>query len=282
MQHLVDQHTLINGRRIAHGVLGQGEPVVLMHGTPSSSLIWRDVAPALATAGYRVHVYDLLGFGLSERPRDPATDTSVSAQVPVLTLLLDTWGLDTCHLIAHDIGGAVATQLALKSPERVRSLTLIDVVSFDSWPSPRTRAQMQAGLDSLIQAPDAQHRAHFREWLLSAVHNTDKLAATALDTYLDFISGTIGQASLFQHQIRHYDAAHTAPFAARYAELGQRPTQILWGADDAWQVVDWAHKLHAAIPGSELHIMDECGHFAMEDQPDQVLALLQDFLLRQR
>ena len=56
-----------------------------------------------------------------------------------------------------------------------------------------------------------------------------------------------GKAVIFQHQIRHYDAVHTAPFAARYAELGQRPTQILWGAEDAWQVVDWAHKLHAAL-----------------------------------
>lgn len=58
--------------------------------------------------------------------------------------------------------------------------------------------------------------------------------------------------------------------------------QILWGANDAWQVVDWAHKLHAAITGSELHIIEECGHFAMGDQPERVSELVLNFLNRSR
>ncbi|MEH6739629.1 MAG: alpha/beta fold hydrolase, partial [Sulfitobacter sp.] len=70
MKHIVVDHTLINNTRIAHGVHGAGEPVVLIHGTPSSSYIWRNVMPHLVTAGYQVHVFDLLGYGLSERPWD--------------------------------------------------------------------------------------------------------------------------------------------------------------------------------------------------------------------
>lgn len=57
---------------------------------------------------------------------------------------------------------------------------MIDVVSFDSWPSGRTRQQMKAGLDKLIKAPDAEHRAHFRDWLLSTVRNKARLTDTAL------------------------------------------------------------------------------------------------------
>lgn len=75
MAHLVDQHVIINGTRITHGVHGDGEPVVLLHGTPSSSYIWRNILPTLVEAGYKVHVYDLLGYGLSERPQDPSIDT---------------------------------------------------------------------------------------------------------------------------------------------------------------------------------------------------------------
>ena len=65
MNHIVTGHTLINDTRIAYGVHGSGEPVVLIHGTPSSSYIWRNVMPHLVAAGYQVHVFDLLGYGLS-------------------------------------------------------------------------------------------------------------------------------------------------------------------------------------------------------------------------
>jgi pimeloyl-ACP methyl ester carboxylesterase len=280
MTHLVNQHCVINGHRIAHGVHGNGDPVVLMHGTPSSSYIWRNVLPTLVAAGYKVHVYDLLGFGLSERPHDAQVDTSVTGQVPIFEALLEVWGLTDLHVIAHDIGGGIAQRFGIQSPERLRSLTMIDVVSFDSWPSSRTRQQMQAGLEQLIKAPDADHRSHFRDWLLSTVQNKTRLTETAMQIYLDFISGPVGQGSFFQHQVRHYDPRHTNDMAPRYAELGQGPVQLIWGADDAWQVVDWAHKLHAAIPGSQLHVLEDCGHFAMEDQPEQIAALLVDFLNR--
>lgn len=280
MAHLVDRHALINGTRIAHGVHGDGPPVVLLHGTPSSSYIWRNVLPTLVEAGYKVYVYDLLGYGLSERPYDPSIDTSVTGQVPIFEGLLDVWGLEDVHVIAHDIGGGVAQRFGIQSPERLRSLTMIDVVSFDSWPSSRTREQMQAGLENLIQASDADHRAHFRDWLYSTVQNKERLAETSMETYLDFICGPVGQGSFFQHQVMHYDPKHTNEVAPRYGELGQKPVQLIWGADDAWQVIDWAYRLQDAIPGSELHKVENCGHFAMEDQPEEISALLIDFLAR--
>jgi len=280
MTQLVDQHVLVSGTRIAHGVHGDGTPVVLLHGTPSSSYIWRNILPTLVAAGYKVHVYDLLGYGLSERPRDPAIDTSVTGQVPILEGLLDVWGLDDVHLIAHDIGGGIAQRFGIQFPERLRSLTMLDVVSFDSWPSKRTREQMQAGLETLIKANDATHREHFRDWLYSTVQNKKRLAATSMEIYLDFICGPVGQGSFFKHQVMQYDPKHTDEIAPRYGELGQRPVQLIWGADDAWQAVDWAHKLRAAIPGSELHVLENCGHFSMEDQPERISALLVDFLGR--
>ncbi|MBK1724796.1 alpha/beta hydrolase [Thiocystis violacea] len=278
MPHIVTDHVIVQGMRIAYGVHGAGEPVVLLHGTPSASLIWRNVMPRLVEAGYQVHVFDLLGYGHSERPWDPAVDTSISGQVPILEGMLAHWGLDSVHLVAHDFGGGIAQRFAVFFPERLRSLTLIDTVSFDSYPSPRTREQMAAGLDTLTRMPDAEHRAHFRDWLLGAVYHQERFASETLETYLGLISGPIGQASLFQHQIAHYDPKHTLEVAPRLAELATIPVQILWGENDAWQQVDWAHKLHAAIPGSVLHLIPECGHFAMEDQPDAISRLIGRFL----
>ncbi|KAF7554634.1 hypothetical protein G7Z17_g2811 [Cylindrodendrum hubeiense] len=282
MQPIATDNALIKGNRIAYGLYGTGEPVVLIHGTPSSSLIWRNIVPKLVAAGYKVHVFDLLGYGLSERPWDPSVDTSMSGQIPILEGLLALWKLDSAHIVAHDIGGGIAQQFSVFSPERVRSLTLIDVVSFDSYPSKRTKEQMQNGLEALIKTNDDDHRNHFKDWLLSAVHNPQAFADTSLDTYLGYISGPIGQASLFQHQVRHYDPKHTMEISGRLHELGNLPVQLVWGANDTWQVTDWAHKLHDAIPGSQLHIVENAGHFSLEDQPEKISQLLVSFLATKR
>lgn len=278
MNQLITEQVVVNGHRIASGTQGQGEPVVFLHGTPSSSLIWRNVAPRVAQQGFRVHVFDLLGFGLSERPQDPQVDTSMSAQVGILLAMLDHWGLDRFRLVAHDIGGGIAQRFGIFHPGRLTSLTMIDTVSYDSYPSPRTKQQMAQGLAALAKAPDDAHRSHFRDWLLGAVHDRQRFADGPLETYLDYISGWIGQPSLFQHQVRHYDPVHTLEVADRLSELGRLPVQLIWGADDAWQVVDWAHKLHRAIPGSRLTVLEECGHFAPEDQPEQIAALVLDHI----
>ncbi|KEY65734.1 hypothetical protein S7711_05564 [Stachybotrys chartarum IBT 7711] len=275
---IVSENALIRGSRIAYGIHGSGTPVVLIHGTPSSSLIWRNIVPKLVQAGYKVHVFDLLGFGLSERPWDSSIDTSISGQVPVLEGLLSHWGLEKIHMVAHDIGGGIAQRFSVLFTERVLSLTMIDVVSFDSYPSKRTKQQMEAGLEALIREPHDEHRAHFKEWLLSAVQNPTRLEQTGLDDYLDYICGPIGQASLFEHQIRHYDPKHTMEIAGRLGELEKIPVQLIWGADDAWQVVDWARRLQAAIPGSRLHIVEDAGHFSLEDQPERISELLTSFL----
>ncbi len=223
MSDLVSENIIINGHRIAHGTHGVGEPVVLIHGTPSSSFIWRNVAPKLVDAGRKVHLFDLLGYGSSERPWDPAVDTSVSGQVPILKRLMAHWGLDQAHIVAHDIGGGVGQRFCIFNPTMAMSLTLIDTVSFDSWPSKRTDEQMKAGLDVLIKKPDEEHRAHFRDWILSTVHDKDGIRAGSLETFVNIISGPVGQASLFQHQVRHYDHKHTSELSDRLGELGKLP-----------------------------------------------------------
>ncbi len=277
MTELTPNAALIGGHRIACGSHGTGTPLILIHGTPSFSHIWRNVVPDLVAAGHRIFVYDLLGFGRSERPADPAVDTSVSAQVPILEALMDHWNLETAHIVAHDIGGAVAQRFGIFHSGKVRTLTLIDTVSFDSWPSARTREQMQAGLDALIQAPEAEHRVHFRTWLETTVADVERFRADGLEAYLDMISGTVGQASYFQHQMRHYDPRHTVEISDRLGDLAALPVQILWGEDDAWQVPDWAYRLHTAIPGSSLRILPHCGHFAMEDKPAEIAAQIAAF-----
>ena len=280
MDPLATQNVLINGNRIAYGIFGDGEPVILLHGTPFSSLVWHDIVPNLVQAGYKVHLFDLLGYGLSERPWNQSVDTSPTAQVPILEGLLSFWNLNKVHFVAHDFGGAIAQRFGIRSPERIKSLTLLDTVSFDSYPSPRTKKLMENGLENMITASDPNHRAHFREWILSGVYEKEKFASEGggLDTFLEYISGPIGQSSYFQHQIRHYDPKHTMEIADQLPKLGQVPVHIIWGANDAWQVVDWAFKLHKTIPGSKLDIVEGAGHFSQHDKPEEISRLIIGFL----
>jgi len=95
----------LSGGEIAYDVLGFGPPILLVHGTPSRSYIWRDVALRLADR-FSVYAFDLLGFGQSERRE--GLDLSISAQACLLAELVETLGLDTPSIAGHDIGGAIA------------------------------------------------------------------------------------------------------------------------------------------------------------------------------
>jgi pimeloyl-ACP methyl ester carboxylesterase len=91
-------------------MFGEGPPLVPTHGTPSRSLVWRQIAPALADS-HTVYVLDLLGFGASERHVDQ--DVSLIAHAEVLADLIERWGIDRPALIGHNIGGAVVSRAHL-------------------------------------------------------------------------------------------------------------------------------------------------------------------------
>ena len=100
---------------IAFDVSGDGSPVVLVHGTPSRAAVWRQVVPTLADT-HRVFVFDLLGFGDSERRLDQ--DVSIAAHGRVLRELVELWGLVDPAVVGHDIGGATA----VRAPDRRRAV----------------------------------------------------------------------------------------------------------------------------------------------------------------
>ena len=128
----LDRTTEAHGRTVRHGVLGEGPDVVLCHGTPWSSWLWGDVAHDLAR-DRRVHVWDMPGFGASSK--DPVHPVTVARQGEVLAELLTRWGPDTPHVVAHDVGGAVASRAHLLHDVPFASLALVDVVAVRPWGS---------------------------------------------------------------------------------------------------------------------------------------------------
>lgn len=275
MVELLDSEVIVNGARLAYRDRGAGEPVVFLHGTPSHSFIWRDIVPEVERAGHRVVLFDLLGYGQSERPL--THDTSVRGQVDVLKGLLQHLGIDQFCLVAHDIGGAIAQLLATAEPARVRRLMLIDTVSYDSWPSKTWQVIIRDHLHDYAAMPASDFEAMLTRQLQMTVTNPGRMSGAVLDAYLAPHRSALGQTSFFEHQVRHYDSSPTQQVAPALAHLTM-PVRLLWGAQDAWQPLTYAKRLAADIPGSDLVVINNGGHILMEDQPERVRSELFSFL----
>ncbi|NIE87634.1 MULTISPECIES: alpha/beta hydrolase [unclassified Burkholderia] len=271
--NLARADVLIDGRRIATGHVGEGPPLVLVHGTPAHSIVWRNVIPACREAGFSVHWFDLLGFGESECPVD--ADTSVAEQARLLQRLLEHWSLDAVHLVGHDIGGVAALLYAMNAGERLRSLTIADAPGYDSWPSPPWR-EFRDDYQRFARVDAERHRELMTRQLKMAVHDKSRMTGELLACYLKPISGVIGQSGFYRNQVAHYDSRYTADFGERLPKLAL-PVQILWGAQDEWQPLDYAYRLQSDIPGAVLNVLDACGHFLMEDDPSGVARHIVDF-----
>lgn len=275
MAQLLDREVVLDGVRLAYRDHGDGEPVVFLHGTPSHSFIWRAVVPEVERAGYRVVMFDLLGYGRSERTL--SRDTSVRGQLDVLHGLLRHLGIDDFSLVGHDIGGAIAKLAAVAEPHRVRRLMLVDTVSYDSWPSETWQAIVRDHLDDYAAMPAGDFEAMLTRQLRMTVANPDHMSGEVLEAYLAPHRSTLGRASFFEHQVRHYDSGYTQQVVPALASLTM-PVRLLWGAEDTWQPVSYAERLAADIPDAELVVVDDAGHFLMEDDPARVRDEVLDFL----
>lgn len=245
-------------------------PVVLLHGTPFSSYVWRAVARALAR-DHRVFVWDMPGYGASEQRA--GQDVSLAAQARVFTGLLGHWGLERPQVVAHDFGGCVALRAYLLHGARYRSLALVDPVALAPWGSPAYRL-LGAHSEVFAQLPSALHRALVREYVSSASH--PGLRPGVLDRLVEPWTGERGQPA-FYRQIEQNDQRFTDEIQGRYGEL-ELPVLICWGAEDSWIPPARGRELADLIPGSGLRLISGAGHLVQEDAPAELTATLRDHL----
>ena len=257
----------------AAGTRGAGEPLVFLHGFPTSSHLWADVVP-LVPAGHRIVVVDLLGFGRSDPPA--GRDISLRGHAERVLALLDALRINFACLVGHDIGGGVAQHLAVHAPTRVSRLCLIDSVAFDAWPAREVK---------LARAMSPLTRHLPATWLLSIVRAdlmrgfvAPDRAARAVDRYLRPFATPEGRDVLMAH-LGALDATETVALAPRLAQLVQ-PTAVLWGASDPFLSPALGEQLRAAIPRATLDVVPDAGHFVPEEAPERVARGLGDLLER--
>jgi haloalkane dehalogenase len=246
---------------------GDGEPVVLMHGIPVSSFLYRKVLPLLAERGLRGVAFDLPGLGLAEKPE--GFDYSWSGLGRWTGEAIDALDLDRCHLVLHDIGGPIGLEWGLRNRERVRSLTvldtLIDVAHF------RRVWSMDLAAPPLIGPLwVATIRPPVARWLFYMQGIGDRSATPAheVDAHIALLHRD-GGGSSFRKIVRGFELTEDKE---RFYMEGLRevdwPATILWGERDPALGEDRRRAFEDAL-GIESKVIP-AKHFLQEDQAPAV------------
>jgi pimeloyl-ACP methyl ester carboxylesterase len=247
------------GRDVAWQRTGSGPPVVLCHGTPFSSAIWRPYAQALSN-DHTVYVWDMPGYGASSKAAAHAVDLGVQGEL--LADLLAEWGLDRPHVIAHDLGGAVSLRAHVLHGARYRSLMLVDVVAIPPTGSPFFKfVQEHPGL--LAGLPEYIHAALVTAYIQAASHRG--LRPDDLEELVAPWITADGQPA-FYRQIEQTDERYLAEIQPRLGEI-DIPVRIVWGRDDTWIAPDVGRRLRGLIPTATLQTVDAAGHLVHYDAP---------------
>ena len=263
----VDEHDL----RVAYyeaGVGNGGPPVVLLHGIPTWSFLWRHVVAGLAEDRH-VIAPDLLGYGNSAM--HDGFDRSIRAQEVMLAGLIEMQQAETVSLVGHDIGGGVALRYAVHTPDAVDQLVLSNAVAYDSWP-----------IDSVVElgvptVPESQ--PDLIDQLLGMAFSEEFMVASPEPAFVDGMkapwASDRGRRSLVRNAIS-LNTNHTTELdpTAVTAE-----TLLLWGADDHAQPMGYAERLADDIAEATVSGLENASHWLMEDRREEYVRRLQSFLV---
>jgi haloalkane dehalogenase len=246
---------------------GEGDPVVLMHGIPVSSYLYRKVLPLLAERGLRGVAFDLPGLGLAEKPE--SFDYSWSGLGRWTGDAIDALEIDRCHLVLHDIGGPIGLEWALRNRERVRTLTvldtLIDVAHFNRvWSMDLAAPPLIGPLwVATIRPPVAR-------WLfyLQGIADRSSTPAHEVDAHIALLHREGGGRS-FRRIVRGFELTEEKErfYVDGLREAGW-PASILWGERDPALGAD-RRRAFEDVLGVEAKVLP-AKHFLQEDQAPAV------------
>jgi haloalkane dehalogenase len=246
---------------------GDGDPVVLMHGVPVSSFLYRKVLPLLADQGLRGVAFDLPGLGLAGRPTD--FDYTWTGLGRWTGEAIEALGIGRCHLVLHDIGGPIALEWALRNRGRVKTLTVLDtLLEVDGFRRHWTMASL--GVPVVGWFLLATNRGPAARWLFYSNGIADRSATLPheVDAHLALLRRGDG-GSAFRRIVRGFEPTaekqHLYIGGLRDAEW---PARILWGRDDPALGEDQRKPIEQAL-GVEATIL-HAKHFLQEDQAPAV------------
>lgn len=248
-----------------------GSPVVLVHGFGASSFSWRHVMPALAEH-HPVVAVDLFGFGLTSRPREKSS-YSRTAQVELLSELLDRLGWDSAHFVGHSYGGGLVMSLAHTEPAKVRSLVLVGSTSPEYGDTRRKPFVVRPVASVFVRT--LLRPGFVRRSLTRSFYDDEAVTDELVTSYLERVR--------IEGAVRAYAGlTGPAPRDARFADLSYeeiaQPTLLVWGSDDVLITVAEGRAAAEQMPRATFVEIDDCGHLPMEERPDRLVAEVLPFL----
>jgi haloalkane dehalogenase len=256
-----------DGLRLAHIDTGEGRPVLMLHGEPTWSYLWRKVVPPVLEAGHRVILPDLPGFGRSDKPIDEDWYT-YDRHVAAIKALVEDLDLRDATFVLHDWGGPIGMRVAVELADRVSRLVLMDTGLFTGS----------------VPMSDAWHR------FAAFVERVEELPV-----------GLVVRRGCFTDPGDAVAVAYDAPFVNEAAKAGarafpplvlklrarstlealrddRREILMLWGAEDRPLPPEQGDAFAAQLGRPAPRRIDGAGHFLQEDQGEQIGALIAAFL----
>jgi len=270
----------INGVTVHYKEAGQGDTaLLLLHGFASSTYSWREVMEPLAEDA-RIVAFDRPAFGLTERPMpgdfpDGVNPYTADAQVDLTVGLMDALGIERGVLVGNSAGGTIATYTALRYPERVKALVLVDAAIYSgggssSWVRPLLTSPQARRIGPLLVR-------NIRDWGYqfgqSAWHDPARFTDEIWANYSKPLQAENWDRALWELT----QASRPLGLDQRLEELAV-PVLVITGDDDRIVPTEQSIRLAGEIPGAELVVIPNCGHVPQEECPDAFLAAMAEFL----
>jgi pimeloyl-ACP methyl ester carboxylesterase len=253
---------------------GQGAPVVLLHGVPTSSFLYRKVIPALAEQGLRGVAFDFPGLGLAERPRQ--LDYTWSGLAGWTGEALDALEIDRCHLVVHDIGGPIGCEWAVRSPDRVLSLTALNcMLGLTAFRRPWTMAPFAVPVLGWAWLRSLNPWAFSRVFYLQGVANRTAVPNSDVHAHYELLKRD-DRGRAFLRIMRGFEITE-AKQDLLWDGLAKRqyPTRIVWGERDPAIPLEQMHEAQKALRVDD-PILLPAKHFLQEDQATAVAQAIAD------
>lgn len=274
MEKIPMKQISVDGINISYSEKGKGDPLVLVHGIPTSSFLWRNMIGELSTHG-KVIALDLPGFGFSDPPRNG--DYTISKYASLLKSFLESLSIEQATLVCHDYGGPIVLTYALKYPEKYKRLIILNTfLHRDLPPLPiLTRIAKIRPIGELLMS--IVGKSITRASLEQGLVDKSRISEGILKRYY-MPDGSPDKLNASMLGTIRVEYMKDIEFIENNLRKIEKPTLILWGEDDTFLPLSLGRRIHKDIRGSKMETIPNCGHFVQEEKPEQATEIILEFI----